>query len=44
MTRARSRGNSLLSSVTEAGVSLRIDDITDTFVSPVNGRCPVAIS
>ena len=33
-----------LSSVIELGVSLRIAESTDMFVSPLNGRSPVAIS
>ena len=31
-------------SVTDAGVSLMIADSIDMLVSPLNGRCPVAIS
>jgi hypothetical protein len=42
--RARSRGRSFFRSVTEDGVSLRIDDSSDTCVSPLKGRSPVAIS
>jgi hypothetical protein len=31
-------------SVTDFGVSVRIDESIDNVVSPLNGRCPVAIS
>ncbi len=31
-------------SVTELGVSLRMDEITEMSVSPLNGRSPTAIS
>ena len=42
--RPMSRGNSRLRSVSNRGVSLMIDDISDTCVSPLNGRSPTAIS
>ncbi len=38
------RGMMLLSSCSGRGVSRRIDDITSADLSPLNGRCPVAIS
>ena len=34
----------LLTSKTRVGVSLRIDERSSAFVSPLNGRSPVAIS
>ena len=39
-----SRGSTGLSSVTDFGVSLMIEEIIEMLVSPVNGRWPVAIS
>ena len=42
--RASGRGTSSRSSLTGRGVSLRIDDSTDRFVLPLNGRSPLAIS
>lgn len=39
-----SRGTPAFSSVMARGVSLRIDDSTDTVESPLNGRSPVSIS
>ena len=42
MMRARSRGRLGLSSVTDLGVSLTIEEMIEMLVSPVNGRCPVA--
>ena len=42
--RARSAGSDGFESVTAAGVSLRIEDSTETLVSPLNGLSPVAIS
>jgi hypothetical protein len=41
---ARPAGSFGLMSVIELGVSRRIDDITEMFESPLNGRSPVAIS
>jgi hypothetical protein len=42
--RASGRGMSSRSSLTERGVSLRIEDSTERLVPPRNGRSPVAIS
>jgi hypothetical protein len=42
--RAKSRGSAALRSLTGTGVSLMIDEMIETLVSPVNGRSPVAIS
>ena len=44
MTRASSRGIRGFRSLIDRGVSLRIEDSTETAESPVNGRWPVAIS
>ena len=44
MMRESSRGRTGLRSVTASGVSLMMDESTETFVSPLNGRAPVAIS
>jgi hypothetical protein len=44
MIRARSRGTSGRTSVTDRGVSFRIADSVDMLVSPLNGRSPVASS
>ncbi len=44
MIRPRWRGKRRLTSLTDGGVSLMIEEIVEIAVSPSNGRCPVAIS
>ena len=44
MIRPRSRGTSLRTSDAKGGVSLRIEDMSDAVVSPLNGRWPVVSS
>jgi hypothetical protein len=44
MIAASSAGSSALTSVTGIGASLRMELMSDIPVSPVKGRCPVAIS
>ena len=43
MIRARSRGSPAFTWVTEGGMSLKIEEMTEKTVSPLNGLCPVTI-